>query len=190
MCHLDCVPVFLGGHYPEQNRVRGLWVGCTAVLLYCCTEIPVRCRQIQYVLHLSTPHLRTWYGFFFSLCPKSSLTEDGRGPLAPARPEPLYIETSVGEGQSLSARTLPTTQYRTGPLDTKHLFRLQPQHLICLSKPVMFLIACISLKIGPENQSRVFPSCFLFVQQNSYFRHTSKYKIFDARGVDVQGHGR
>ena len=45
-------------------------------------EIPVRCRQIQYVLHLSTPHLRTWYGFFFSLCPwrrKSSLTEDGRG---------------------------------------------------------------------------------------------------------------
>ena len=30
----------LGGHYPEQNRVRGLWVGCTAVLLYCCTEIP------------------------------------------------------------------------------------------------------------------------------------------------------
>ena len=56
-------------------------------------EIPVRCRQIQYVLHLSTPHLRTWYDFFFSLCPwrlKSSLTEDGRGPLAPARPEPLY----------------------------------------------------------------------------------------------------
>ena len=54
--------------------------------VYCCTEIPVRCRQIQYVLHLSTPHLRAWYGFFFSLCPwrrKSSLT-------APARPEPLY----------------------------------------------------------------------------------------------------
>ena len=93
---LEFVPAQING---QKNTIaardRGLWVGCcTAVLLYCCTEIPVRCRQIQYVLHLSTPHLRTWYGFFFSLCPwrrKSSLTEDGRGPLAPARPEPLFI---------------------------------------------------------------------------------------------------
>ena len=92
---LEFVPAQING---QKNTVAardgGLWVGCTAVLLYCCTEIPVRCRQIQYVLHLSTLHLRTWYGFFFSLCPwrlKSSLTEDGRGPLAPARPEPLFI---------------------------------------------------------------------------------------------------
>ena len=91
---LEFVPAQING---QKNTIaardRSLWVGCTAVLLYCCTEIPVRCRQIQYVLHLSTPHLRTWYGSFFSLCPwrlKSSLTEDGRGPLAPARPEPLY----------------------------------------------------------------------------------------------------
>ena len=83
---LEFVPAQING---QKNTIaardRGLRVGCTAVLLYCCTEIPVRCRQIQYVLHLSTPHLRTWYGFFFSLCPwrlKSSLTED---------PEPLCI---------------------------------------------------------------------------------------------------
>ena len=35
-------------------------------------EIPVRCRQIQHVLHLSTPHLRTWYGFFFFTVPLAS----------------------------------------------------------------------------------------------------------------------
>ena len=92
---LEFVPAQING---QKNTIaardRGLWVGCTAVLLYCCTEIPVRCRQMQYVLHLSTPPLRTWYAFFLSLCPwrlKSSLTEDGRGPLAPARPEPLYL---------------------------------------------------------------------------------------------------
>ena len=98
---LEFVPAQINGQKSTiAGRDRGLWVGRTAVLLYCCTEIPVRCRQIQYVLHLSTPHLRTWYGFFFSPCPwrlKSSLTEDGRGPLAPARPEPLYSSIIAAE---------------------------------------------------------------------------------------------
>ena len=45
MCHLDCVPFFWGGHYPEQNRVRGLWVGRTAVLPYCC-RVPYYCTTV------------------------------------------------------------------------------------------------------------------------------------------------
>ena len=53
----------------QETLVCGLAVPLCCCCTACCTEITVRCRQIQYVLHLSTPHLRTWYGFFFSLCP-------------------------------------------------------------------------------------------------------------------------
>ena len=95
---LEFVPAQING---QKNTIaardRGLWVGCTAVLLYCCTEIPVRCRQIQYVLHLSTPHLRTRYGFFFSLVPLASevVLNGGRTGASGPRPSGALVTIHI-----------------------------------------------------------------------------------------------
>ena len=95
---LEFVPAQINGQKSTiAGRDRGLWVGRTAVLLYCCTEIPVRCRQIQYVLHLSTPHLRTWYGFFFSLCPWR-LLNGGRAGASGPRPSGALVHSYNYDG--------------------------------------------------------------------------------------------
>ena len=94
---LEFVPAQING---QKNTIAardlGLWVGCTAVLLlYCLLYRDPRSmppNTVRTSSQHSTPAHLVW--LFFSLCPwrlKSSLTEDGRGPLAPARPEPLYL---------------------------------------------------------------------------------------------------
>ena len=68
-----------------------------AVPLCCCTPVqrsPFDAAKYSTYFISALHTCALWYGFFCSLCPwrrKSSLTEDGRGPLAPARPEPLYF---------------------------------------------------------------------------------------------------
>ena len=96
---LEFVPAQING---QKNTIAardlGLWVGCTAVLLlYCLLYRDPRSmppNTVRTSSQHSTPAHLVW--LFFSLCPwrlKSSLTEDGRGPEAPARPEPLFNTT-------------------------------------------------------------------------------------------------
>ena len=91
---LEFVPAQING---QKNTIaargRGLWVGCTAVLLYSCTEIPVRCRQIQYVLHLSTPHLRTLVWLFLFTVPLASevVLNGGRAGASGPRPSGALV---------------------------------------------------------------------------------------------------
>ena len=107
---LEFVPAQING---QKNTIaardRGLWVGCTAVLLYCLLYRDPRSmppNRVRTSSQRSTPAHLVW--LFFSLCPwrlKSSLTEDGRGALAPARPEPLNVSTYTYLGTNKRAHT-------------------------------------------------------------------------------------